>query len=134
VSNDARGFALMESLIALLILSLGALGLLRMATAALAAARDTDHYVTASIRATELMDTIRVVPNLTDSYWLLSKSTASTTLTAGEKKTWLASVESTLPHGTASVSCTSGLCTLTLYWKPLAQADELSATYTVGKP
>lgn len=132
--GSVRGFALIEALIAMLVLSLGSLGLLHMAATALTAARDSDHYVTAALRATEMMDTIRVVPNLADSYWTIAKSDTSTQLAAGEKKTWLASVESTLPRGKAAVSCSSGLCALTLYWTPLAQADELSASYTVAKP
>jgi len=56
-----RGFSLLESLIALLVLSVGSLGLLKMAVTGLSMARDSDHYVVASARAAELMDTIRVV-------------------------------------------------------------------------
>lgn len=128
-----RGFALLESLVALLVLSLGALGLLRLSVASMMAARDSDHYVVASIRATELMDTIRVVSGLDDTFWAMSKTQSSSEFT-GEKRVWLASVESTLPQGKAAVSCSSGVCGVTLYWTPLAQADEQSAGFSVAKP
>lgn len=128
------GFALLEALIALLLLSVGALGLLRLSVTSLAVARDGDHYVVASIRATELMDTIRVVPGLDDSFWTITKTQAASDLPSGEKRSWLASVEATLPKGKAAVSCSAGLCGITLYWTPLAQDSELFARFTIGKP
>lgn len=128
-----RGFSLLESLIALLVLSVGSLGLLKMAVTGLSVARDSDHYVVASARAAELMDTIRVVQGLDDNYWAIARTQASSVLT-GEKRTWMASVENTLPAGKAVVSCTSGLCNIVLYWTPLAQSDELSASFSISKP
>lgn len=128
-----QGFSLLESLIALLALSVGTLGLLKMAATGLSVARDSDHYVVASARATELMDTIRVVQGLDDSYWTITRTQTSSALT-GEKRAWLASVENTLPGGKAAVGCTSGLCSIVLYWTPLAQSEEMSASFSIGKP
>lgn len=132
--SAAAGFALLEALIALLLLSVGALGLLRLSVSSLAVARDSDHYVVASIRATELMDTIRVVPGLDDSFWTIGKTQSASDLPSGEKRSWLSSVEATLPKGKAAVSCSAGLCGITLYWTPLAQDSEMSARFTIGKP
>lgn len=129
VPPPRRGFTLIETLVALLVLSFGVMGLVALQGRALQYAVDAEDRNRAALLADELVSTM----------WLArSVSLPATTLDR-----WKAQVQDTatsgLPQASASVSSpdTLGVVTITIRWRPptrKAASGDLLYTTKVAIP
>jgi len=124
-----RGSTLLEVLIAVLVLSVGLLGALKLQTLGMRQNSDSRYVLTAASLGQDAMDQISYA-RLTSPNWIVVKTDTAPATPATPKEKWLKQVQSSLPAGKAEISNDSGLYTVTLYWTPPG-ADETKAIYVV---
>lgn len=151
-AKSQHGGTLLETLIALLILSIGMLGIMKLQIESMRQTTDARFVIIAGAKAQSIMDAITYERKLnagtatpfTDSSWGLSKGTAANSIsgdTSAILKPWLTSVQGALPGGDASIACASNVCTITIFWSPgkttqldMTIINERSAKYVVQNP
>lgn len=144
-----RGSSMLEALIALLILSIGIVALMKLQSESMRQNTDSRFVVMAGSKAQSIMDAITYERKLSnnkavaysDSDWALAKGSDTGTVSNTIIRPWLTSVQKSLPGGDASIACTDGVCTITIFWSPgkSTQIDksvinEQSAKYVVQNP
>ena len=144
-----KGDTLLETMISVLILSIGLLGLTKLQFETMRQATDSRYVVIAGAKAQSIMDDITYERELVggfaapfaDSNWKLDKETDPGNTPTDPKLIWLRGVKQALPGGTASIGCASAVCTITIYWNSgksiqLDKSDvgERSAKYVVQNP
>jgi type IV pilus assembly protein PilV len=131
--KKVRGSTLIEVLIAVLVLSLGLLGALKMQTAGMRLNADSRYSVMATTYAQDALDAVTFNPLGEKSTW--TSITCSTTASAltGTPQTWLTRLKSDLPSGCANVSCDSSArsCTVKIDWTLPGQSDKTEASYVI---
>lgn len=124
-SRKQRGFSLLDVLIALLIFSMGMLGLSSLYVRAAAQPMENGHVVTSQLAAQALLATLRVNPSVLPLQ--LSAANSASSLPAGALASWFAQYSQLLPGLQVSLvsqsdatgaACSSGSCgvQLTLSW------------------
>jgi type IV pilus assembly protein PilV len=137
-----RGVALLEVLIAFLILSVGLVGFSALQVRALKATQSTLQRTKAVMLANAILDSMRAnkaVAITSPSGYKLSKTctspTAATNLADNDRKTWFTALKSALGDVTstcADLDCTTaGICTVNIYWDD-SRALGGSATQTLN--
>jgi type IV pilus assembly protein PilV len=113
----ARGIALLEVLIGLLIFLIGVLGVVGLQAKAIQFTVQSEDRSRAALLANELVSTM----------WDQQSSTIDDTQLAD----WQKSVAAALPEGTGSVSTSAGVTTITLSWKSprVGKGDTASNQY-----
>jgi type IV pilus assembly protein PilV len=124
-----RGSTLLEVLIAVLVLSVGLLGALKLQTLGMRQNSDSRYVLTAASLGQDAMDQIGYVRS-SSTDWTLLKTAKATDADTTPVLKWLYHVQTSLPAGKAAISCTGGECTVTLYWTPPG-AEEMKAIYVV---
>lgn len=117
------GFSLLEVLIAVLILSIGLLGLAALHATSLKANHGAFHKSQATFLAYDMVDRLRsnrpqAINGSYDQLMTAGDKTGST-LADTDVNDWLATVNTLLPSGDGSITCTAagpGVCTVTVQW------------------
>lgn len=128
-----KGLSLIEVLVTLFVTSVGLLGIAAMQAKSLQFNHAAYLRSQANILAYDMADRMRLNRdsarvgqyNLSLS---AGKPTASGTA-ATDQNQWLTLIESVLPSGDGSVSCSSNVCTLTVQWREAGQSADDSFTY-----
>ncbi len=115
------GFSLLEVLIALLILSIGLLGMAALQTVSLRSNHGAYQRSQATFLAYGIIDSIRANRDaaLSDGYDIDIGDTnrASTDVADTDINTWRGNIEELLPDGDGSIDCDrNGVCTITIQW------------------
>lgn len=121
-NHNTRGFSLIEVLVALLVLSVGLLGLAALQTVALKSNHSAYHRSQATFLAYDMLDRMRANRNAAmagDYNIAMNESPASgTTVAAQDLTDWINNdVAQYIPSGDGAISCdANGLCTVTVQW------------------
>lgn len=121
-----RGFGLLEGLIAVLILSLGLLGLARFQTSLLAQTTEAQSRVQASALADELLSTVLVDAGNAGCYTLPQSGACGSDTAVARATEWKARALAALPGATAPTSTLDAATrrfTVTLNWAGKASRD-----------
>lgn len=116
-SRAARGFALLEALVGILIFSFGVLGLVGLQASMTRAQTQTQFHAQASELAADLIG--RMWSDLPNVAQYDGASCAS----YNPCTSWLSKVATTLPGGTPNVSVVQGTVTITLSWTPPGESS-----------
>jgi type IV pilus assembly protein PilV len=127
-----QGVTLVEVLVAVLVLSLGLLGALKLQTEGVRLNADSKYTVMAAAYAQDALDALsfnRAENKAANRSAWTSIKTGSTT-SSGDAGEWLARLKRDLPAGKADVSCAANACTVVVSWTPPGR-DPVSATYSM---
>ena len=128
--RQQRGATLIEVLIAVLVLSIGLLGALKLQTEGVKMNANSRYTVIATTLAHDALDAIYFDRSNSATAWT-GVTTASTAAGAsGRLGDWLTRLQAELPDGKASIACANNACTVQIFWSPPGQ-DEVSATYSM---
>lgn len=127
--SSEQGSTLLEVLIAVLVLSVGLLGALKLQTLGMRQNSDSRYVLTAASLGQDAMDQIGYVRS-TSTDWTLAKTATATEADTTPVQIWLYHVQTSLPAGKAEISCANSVCTVKIYWTPPG-ADEMKAVYVV---
>jgi type IV pilus assembly protein PilV len=115
----ARGFGLIDALVAMVILSVGMLALVRMQTRLVAQSTDAQVRLTATRLADELMSTALVDRANANCYTVPPVGACGSSIAAAQTASWKERVKAELPEGAASSVLVTGQTnplTVTLTW------------------
>jgi type IV pilus assembly protein PilV len=138
VPRPARGFTLVEVLVALLVLSVGMLGIAALYLDSLRASRAALYRTQAVTLASDIADRIRANRTPTDAYDCggeCASGTGGNAVAILDIDAWLANVARELPGGTGSVTFTAGAANspnvyaVVVTWNEVGYDDPL--TYTL---
>lgn len=134
------GFTLLEVLIALIVLSIGLLGLAALQGVGLRSSQEAYLTSQAGLLAYDLADRIRANPAPVDEYTNFApgcpQTIATTPLVAADLGEWFCSVETLLPNGEATIGVTPvpiaipnvigefTRYTITITWEELQQLED----------
>ncbi len=124
----SQGVTLVEVLVAVLLLSVGLLGALKLQTEGVRLNADSKYTVLATTYAQDALDALAFDRSNERAAW--AGITASSTAASGQAGTWLAGLRRDLPSGKANVSCAAQACTVVIFWTPPGR-DPVSATYSM---
>lgn len=123
-SGRTGGFTLVEVLVALLVLSLGVLGIAGLQATSLRNKNNAYLRTQANILAYDIVDRMRANRSavLSSSYNISLGATPTGSSTAAtDLSQWKSDLSSYLTNGDGAVSCTSaGLCSVTVQWDEIA--------------
>jgi type IV pilus assembly protein PilV len=120
-----RGFALVESLIGILLLSVGILGLVGLQASMIRKTADAQYRTQAAFLADDVVGRIWADKANIANY----KSSKSSNCTSGSCVDWLNKVASTLPAGTATIDLdSSGILTVSVDWATPDGAHEFKTS------
>lgn len=137
-ARSARGFTLVEVLVALLVLSIGMLGIAALYLDSLRASRAALYRTQAVALASDIGDRIRANRNPIDAYDCGGECVAGTggnDVAVTDINAWLANVQRELPGGTCSLTFTAGAANapnvydVAVTWTEVGYEDPL--TYTL---
>jgi len=118
------GFTLVEVLVALLILSIGMLGIAGLQTTSLRNKNNAYLRSQANVLAYDIIDRMRAnrAAALATSYNInLGGSPSGSTVAATDLAQWKSNLASALTNGDGAVTCTAaGLCSVTVQWDEVA--------------
>ena len=136
----ARGFTLVEVLVALLVLSIGMLGIAALYLDSLRASRAALYRTQAVALASDIADRIRANRNPLDAYDCGGECVAGTggnAVAITDINAWLANVQRELPEGICSLTFTAGAVNapnvydVAVTWTEVGYADPLTYTLQV---
>ncbi len=124
MKNKAEGFSLLEILIAIIILSIGMLGLAALQAASLKTNHGAYHKTQATYLAYDMVDRLRANKQaaMNGNYNILeaaAKPAADGTLPNDDLNDWITSIEGALPTGDGEVVCNNpnlGVCSIVVSW------------------
>lgn len=131
--KKARGSTLIEVLIAVLVLSLGLLGALKMQTAGMRLNADSRYSVMATTYAQDALDAVTFNPLGEKTVWTSITCNTAASALSGTPQTWLTRLKNDLPSGCAAVSCDASArsCTVLIDWTLPGQTDKTEAKYVI---
>jgi type IV pilus assembly protein PilV len=144
----SQGFTLVESLVALVVLSIGMLGIAALHVEGLRSARTALTRTTAVTLASDIADRIRAnrTGKLSYEAAVTSADTNAKCKPAGagctpaelarhDKAVWLGAIQRALPGGTGTIDCDDAAVpatyTITITWSEVGAADPSSYTLTI---
>jgi len=117
-----RGFTLVELLVAVVIISVGLLGLAGLQAIGLKNNMSALHRTQASILAMDMIDRMRAnrtaaLANLYD-IGLTGSPSSSNAMAKKDQTAWRDNLSTTLPSGTGAIDCATAnpICTITIQW------------------
>jgi type IV pilus assembly protein PilV len=117
--HGARGFGLIDAMVAMVILAVGMLALVRMQTRLVAQSTDVNMRLTATRLADELLSTALVDRDNANCYTVPTVGTCASTIAEAQTASWKERVKVELPDGAASAVLNVGQTnplTVTLTW------------------
>lgn len=125
--QGARGFTLIEVLIAFLLLAIGVLGLAGTQLSSLKFNQTASARTQASFLAYSIADAMRANKSNAAGYDITINADPPTGTSIADKdvSNWRASLKSQLPDGTGSISRSGGLVTITVRWDERRVKDGL---------
>ena len=146
--NKSRGFSLVEALVALVVLSIGMLGIAALHVEGLRSARTALTRTTAVALASDIADRIRANRNAKTEYNTVVTSADTDAkcapkgagctpaeLAHHDKATWLGAIENALPGGTGTIDCDDAAVpatyTITISWSEVGAQDPSTYTLTI---
>lgn len=124
------GVTLLEVLIAVLVLSIGLLGALKLQVVGVKQNADSRYTVMAAAFAQDALETLRFDLRHDKASWTVIDPTTQAAALSGRPAQWLTALQRDLPDGKATVSCDSSLnkCSVSISWTPPG-ASQVSANY-----
>ena len=131
-----RGFSLIEAMVALLVLSIGLLGIAALYVETLRASRTALYRTEAVVQATDLADRMRANRNPANAYACGSPcvpANGGNAIADADLADWMNAIAAALPAGSADVAYTAPTATtpavylITVNWTEVGQDDP--ATY-----
>ena len=119
-----HGASLLEVLIAILVLSIGLIGALKMQSEAVRQNANSRYVSLAGIHAMQIMEAVKAG----------SACSCETTIKAGyppEDKPFKEIIKSNLPSGNCEMSPVDAKCKIIIKWRPPGSSDEQQATYAL---
>ena len=129
-SHQQCGATLVEVLIAVLVLSLGLLGALKLQTEGVKMNANSRYTVIATTLAHDALDAIYFDRSNSASTWTAVTAASTAAGASGRLASWLTRLKAELPDGKASIAWANNVCTVQIFWSPPGQ-DEVSATYSM---
>jgi type IV pilus assembly protein PilV len=130
------GFTLIEVLVAVIVLTLGLLGLASLQNVGVRGSHNAYLYSQATIQAYDMIDRMRANRGeaLAGNYNLAIADTVPgvATVTAADVTDWLLGVALELPAGDGSVALNAGVVTVTVQWTNPTGTDEGNRNETVA--
>ena len=119
------GFSLIEALIALVVLSVGLLGIAALQTQALLQSRDAYQTSQATSLMQDMADRIRANSEAISDYAHTAGSSppSGNSLAANDLKNWLADLATTLPDGQADITTSGNDVRITVIWQDAEDED-----------
>lgn len=118
--KQQAGSSLIEVLVAVLVLSIGMVGALKLQAEGVRQNADSRYVMVAGVQAQTALDGLSNF-NQVGQPWNDARRSA-----------WQAAVAAALPQGSGTVSCANRLCTVTIKWTaPGGRREEETATYVV---
>lgn len=139
--RNQHGVTLIEVLIAMLVTSIGLLGLAGLQLFALKNNQSTALQAQANILAYDLLDRLRANPALAEAgqYNIdlqAPSPTTKTTIRDRDIKEWRDMLSASLPDGTGAIACDGRVCTVTVQWmddNPFNASDSLRTIQLVSR-
>lgn len=125
--RHSQGVTLVEVLVAVLLLSVGLLGALKLQTEGVRLNADSKYTVMATTYAQDALDALAYDVSNERAAW--AGVTPSSTSASGQAGAWLAALRRDLPGGKANVSCAAQACTVVISWTPPGR-DPVSASFS----
>lgn len=147
--DRSRGFTLVESLVALVVLSIGMLGIAALHVEGLRSARTALTRTTAVNLASDMADRIRANRSAKAEYEVVVTSAdtdanckpggagcTAAELAHHDKAVWLGAIEAALPGGTGTIDCADPAAvpatyTVTITWSEVNAASPSTYTLTI---
>jgi type IV pilus assembly protein PilV len=146
--DRSQGFTLVESLVALVVLSIGMLGIAALHVEGLRSARTALTRTTAVTLASDMADRIRANRTAKTEYDVVVTSAdtdanckpggagcTAAALAHHDKAVWLGAIEAALPGGTGTVDCDDtaipATYTITITWSEVNAASPSTYTMTI---
>ncbi len=138
-SNSLKGFTLLEVMIALLVLSIGLLGLAHLQITSLKHSQSAEFRSQASVLATDMLDRMRANQAAAqDGDYNLSLNSAipndTDTMAKADISRWLNKVAVALPQGDGAIDCNAFdpdqafICDVTVSWTEAQEDGDLGTT------
>lgn len=122
------GFSLIEALIALVILSVGLLGIAAIQTQALLQSREAYLTSQATSLVQDMADRVRANPSGNYNHGANSSIPSGSTLAATDLRGWLQDLQTTLPGGEALIEVDNDRLEITVTWQVPADDEDRSIT------
>ncbi|WP_018606916.1 type IV pilus modification PilV family protein [Uliginosibacterium gangwonense] len=116
--ESQQGSSLIEVLIAVLVLSIGMVGALKLQSEAVRQNADSRYTLLAGAYAQTALDGLSF--NYSGKNWQ-----------TGSLESWKTDIKRDLPQGTGSVACAANVCTVTITWTPPGKSTPEKAEYAV---
>jgi type IV pilus assembly protein PilV len=124
------GSTLIEVLIAILVLSFGLLGALKLQTEGVKQNADSRYTVMAAAFAQDALDALSFNMRDDRTTWVTITSASDPSAMTGRASEWLTALQRDLPAGKAAVGCSADdhRCTVSISWVPPG-GSEVTANY-----
>lgn len=132
--NSSRGSTLIEVLVAVLVLSLGLLGALKLQTEGVRQNANSRYTVLASTYAHDALDAISYDRKGEKASWeIVTKTGDPASVSVGAPRDWMTRLVADLPAGAAQItkSASDKTWVVKIFWTPPGETDEARATYAI---
>lgn len=132
------GATLIEVLIAVLVLSIGLLGALKLQTEGVRLNANSRYTVLAATYAHDALDALAYDRAGTGDgkagNWASVNTISGSATGSGSATAWLENLQRDLPDGKAKISCDASArkCSVEISWKPPGESNSVSATYDLS--
>ncbi len=127
LAERQRGFGMIEVLVALMIFSIGLLGLIRLQTISLQGSTSAARRATAVILGQEILERMRInqAASLAGNYSVaFGASPTGGTLAGDDLAEWKSMLATNLPNGDGEVLTVAGIATVTVRWDESWDTDD----------
>lgn len=132
--TSQRGISLLESLIALLVLSIGLLGVLGLQTQSLVHNRAAYFETQATNMAQDMLDRIRANSEQAADYALtLGDDAGGSGLPATDQSEWVADVATMLPGGEGGIEVNNRRVSVTVRWDDTSSPNDIRQIQLVSE-
>lgn len=129
-----KGVSLLESLIAMLVLSIGLLGVLGLQTKSLVHNRSAYFETQASNMAQDMLDRVRANHAQASAYGLTMGSNATGSgLPTNDQAEWIADLASALPGGEGGIAIANSQVSVTVRWRDASEATDMRQIQVVSE-